>query len=214
MTDSHGSERVPSDARHAWQIGGALLIASVVVSAPLAPYFGGAVIKAVLFAAALLVFAFGIRGSGSVTAGRPLGTAALTVLAIWVLLRAVAWKLPWVDAVGTDVLTDVGYVDSVVQLAAALIAVVQIGRACVIPRPWSWAPAWALAAVVMPSLLGLLILAIGGSEAQLFLTMFVSAIDGLARTAGPVFLGVLTIVLGDRVGRIQPAPVPVEMGSR
>ena len=81
MTDTEVSERALSDARLAWVIGGALLIATVVVSTPLSWYFGGGVITAVLFAAALLVFAFGIRGSGSVTGRRPLGTAALVVLA-------------------------------------------------------------------------------------------------------------------------------------
>ena len=209
MTDAPVSERALSDARLAWVIGGALLIATVVVSTPLSWYFGGGVIKAVLFAAALLVFAFGIRGSGSVTGRRPLGTAALVILAAWVLIRRVAWGLPWVNAVGTEVLTDVSYVDSVVQLTAALVAVVQIGRAGVVPRPWQWAPAWALGAVVVPSLLGLL-LAVGATQGVLGLTMFVSALDGLARTAGPVFLGVLAIVLGDRVGRAQAVPVQVE----
>jgi hypothetical protein len=138
------------------------------------------------------------------------------VLAAWVLLRSVAWGLPWVNAVATDVLTNVGYVDSAVQLAAALVAVVQIGRAGVVPRPWNWAPAWALGAVVVPSLLGLLLLAVGAlqepqPQAQsLTLTMFVSALDGLARTVGPVFLGVLAIVLGDRMGRAQAVQVPME----
>ena len=212
MTATQVSESALSDARHAWVIGGALLMGSVVVSAPLSPYFGGGVIKAALFAAALVVFAFGIRGSGSVTARRPLGTTALVVLAAWVLLRSVVWGLPWVNAVETDVLTDVGYVDSVVQLAAALVAVVQIGRAGVVPRPWRWSPAWVLGAVVVPSLLGLLLFAVGGLQEQsqaLTLTMFVSALDGLARTVGPVFLGVLAIVLGDRLGRAQVAPVQV-----
>ena len=221
MSDTQVSERALSDARHAWLIGGALLIGSVVVSAPLSPYFGGGILRAALFAAALVVFAFGIRGSGSVTARRPLGTAALVVLAAWVLLRSVAWGLPWVNAVATDVLTDVSYVDSVVQLAAALVAVVQIGRASVVPRPWKWVPAWALGAVVVPSLLGLLLLAVGAlqepqasSQSQaLTLTMFVSALDGLARTVGPVFLGVLAIVLGDRMGRAPAVPVTVESGA-
>ena len=85
MTATQVSESALSDARHAWVIGGALLMGSVVVSAPLSPYFGGGVIKAALFAAALVVFAFGIRGSGSVTARRPLGTTALVVLAELVL---------------------------------------------------------------------------------------------------------------------------------
>lgn len=213
MTDTEVSERALSDARLAWVIGGALLIATVVVSTPLSWYFGGGVIKAVLFAAALLVFAFGIRGSGSVTGRRPLGTAALVVLAAWVLIRRVAWGLPWVNAVGTEVLMDVSYVDSVVQLTAALVAVVQIGRAGVIPRPWQWAPAWALGAVVVPSLLGLLLLAVGATQGVLGLTMFVSALDGLARTAGPVFLGVLAIVLGDRVGRAPAVPLQSPGGS-
>ncbi len=49
--------------------------------------FGGR-IRTILFSAALL-FAWGIRGAGSVTARRPLGTAALTGQAAWVLLGSV-----------------------------------------------------------------------------------------------------------------------------
>lgn len=86
MTDHRIPDRIVSDARRAWFIGGVLLLATVVLGVALQPAVSlivdGGTIGTTLFSASLLVFAFGIRGSGSVTARRPLGTAALTALAV------------------------------------------------------------------------------------------------------------------------------------
>ena len=74
-------------------IGGGLLLASVVITVialpPLLPY--AEMVGPALFSAALLVFAFGVRGEGSVTARRPVGTITLALLAVWLLLGSVLY---------------------------------------------------------------------------------------------------------------------------
>lgn len=140
-------DAIPRSAGIAWIAGGALLIASAVLPSALqaaAPRL--ATIGVVLWAAALLVFAFGWRGWGSVTARRPLGTSALVLLAAWALFVAFVpteWLPSAPDAGGLAF----GSVDIAVRVGAAIIAVVQIARAGVVPERWRWAPAWMLAAV-------------------------------------------------------------------
>lgn len=105
----------------------------------------------VVFAAAVLLFAIGLSEQASVVARRPLGVAALVVVALWPLVLHLAQPLlPTMDAAtfeaGLDayraaegVLTTIFFVNLLVSLAAALIAVFQIARAEIIPKPWQWA---------------------------------------------------------------------------
>lgn len=210
MTGPQISHRAASDARRAWVIGGALLLATVVIGVALQqsglPIVGGNYIGMALFTASLLVFAFGIRGSGSITARRPLGTAALTVLAIWSLLVPALERVFFSGNYPSDSLMAFSYVDSFVQFAAALVAVTQIARVGVVPRPWSWAPAWTLAAVAVPWLFGQ-IAAVGATQNATPISMFVVTLDGLVRIGAPVFLGVLAIVLANRPNRPQRVSV-------
>ncbi len=91
------------------------------------------------------------------------------------------------------------------RVAAALVAVVRIGRARVVPAPWNWAPAWALAAIVLTGATGqMTALASAGS---LDVAMTLLTLDGLVRTAATVLLGVLSIVLATR--QVPPTPVVV-----
>jgi hypothetical protein len=191
--------------------GGVLLIAATVfgvIFQPVASLIpGGAIIGVALFSASMLIFAFGIRGSGSVTARRPLGTTALTVLAIWVLL---IWVLQSTllsrDFMPSDStissLLALGYVDSIVQFVAALVAVVQIARAGVVPPPWNWAPSWALAAVAAPWVFEQII-AVGAAPSAESLAMDFGPVGGLIRISAGVFLGVLAIVLANLSGRTR-----------
>jgi hypothetical protein len=141
MTDAEIRKPVP-----AWIWGGALLAASAVVPtavravAPGGFGSGVAIVTAVLFAASLLVFAFGLRGRGSIVARRPPGMAALLVLAVLPPIVELA-----LSALATEQDISLLQILSFAQLAAAaaaLVAVVAIGRAAVVPRPWQWAPAW------------------------------------------------------------------------
>src|SRR5262245_3029774 len=86
--------RAARDARLAWIIGGAMLIAHAALTlvADFAPGLrlpGGRLTLGALWAAALLIFALGIRGSGSVVARRWDGVSALVVAAAMPLVVGV-----------------------------------------------------------------------------------------------------------------------------
>jgi hypothetical protein len=105
-----------------------------------------------------------------------------------------------------SLLTTFFYVTLLVSLAAALIAVVQIGRAGVLPGPWEWAPLWALcisvAAGVLPQIL-FIVAGSGGSQGLAEVALALGALGFLAPTLG---VGVLALVLASRV---RPGSVEV-----
>lgn len=204
MTDAEVRTPVP-----AWIWGGALLAASAV--APLAARavapggFGAgvAVVTALLFAASLVVFAFGLRGKGSIVAGRAPGIAALLVLAIVPPIIEVA-----IPVATTEQDIPRLQIFSVAQLAvtaaAALAAVVAIGRAGAVPRPWRWAPAWGLAVIVVASALPQIV-AVSASGQGLDDLMGLFALGSLVIVVVPLALGILAMVLGAR-GLAAPSP--------
>jgi hypothetical protein len=206
-------DRAAVGSGRAWFVGGALLLATVPLEVAThstgAGIVGTYTITTVLFSASLLVFAFGIRGSGSITARRPLGTTALAILAIWALL---GWVLTDVVSASAPynspsaAMLMFGHVDPFVEFAVALVAVVQIARAGVVPSPWNWAPAWALLAMTVPWLLWQIIAAGATQETASTATFFVSGVDGLVRVGNTIFLGVLAIVLSDRARREESVP--------
>lgn len=204
-TKSHPSE---SDASRAWLIGGALLLATVVIGVAqpalsLIPLGGS--IRPALFSAALLVFAFGIGGSGSVTARRPLGTIALTALAAWLLLGSVLDIIIASEFSNDSLpagLMAFGYVDSYVKFALALVAVVQIGRTGVVPAPFTWVPAWVVGAASVSWLL-MQVVAVGSTQGFGLVTVGLMSVDALLRVGGTVLLGALAIMLADRASRVS-----------
>jgi len=202
-------------ARRAWLIGGVLFIAATVLGLVLSPV-GLGIIGDVVFAAAVLVFAFGIRGAGSVTARRPLGTTALTVLAVWTVVGSALITMLVTGGFGLEVVTDNGsatapflvanYVDIGVQFVASLIAVVQIGRAGVVPRPWNWAPAWALAAISIPWIIDRMLWVSQPVDVGAW-AYILGSLDGLVRIGAGIFLGTLAIVLANIGSRSRTVPV-------
>ena len=208
---AHASAR----ARRAWLIGGVLLIAATVLGLVLSP-IGLGIVGDLVFAAAVLVFAFGIRGAGSVTARRPLGTTALTVLAVWTVVGSALMTALATGDFGLQVVTDSGsattpflvanYVDIGIQFVASLIAVVQIGRAGVVPRPWSWAPAWALAGVSIPWIIDRMLWVSQPVDVGAW-AYILSSLDGLVRIGAGIFLGTLAIVLANIGSRSRTVPV-------
>jgi hypothetical protein len=202
------NDHAVSDPRRTWYLGGGLMLASAVLGsglravAPQTPWSG--YLGVTLFAAALLAYAW---GSGSVVARRPLGATALTVLAAG---TAAATVLPFLFAAagpptGLGESIRSGYAATflasillrAVLLAAAVVAVVQIGRAAVVPRPWNWAPTWALAAVVLAEILSailgaLLIRDLPGAYLAL------GGVASLVAIAAPAFLGSVSIALAGR----------------
>ena len=198
-----------SDLQRAWFLGGALLLATVVLlttQSGLPVLFGGETLRSTLFAAALVVFAIGIRGSGSITARRPLGTAALILLAAWTLLGSTLSIVfsSFTSGGVPGAMLGFGYVDSFVEFGLALIAVMQIGRLRVVPAPWNWVPAWTLAAVSLSLLLTQFLSLIVGAQGNTLTTLYILGIDGLVRTTSVVTLGVLALILADRARRRQP----------
>lgn len=195
--------RVPnrSASRRAWVLGGALLLASVVIGLAVQPgtviATGSGILQKVLFSASLLVFAFGVRGRGSVTARKPLGTWAMTVLAIWTLLVPLLENLYFSREHPSAPLLAFGYIDSFVRFAAAIVAVVQIARVGVVPRPWNWAPTWALGAIAAAWLTDAVAIGSMQDGQQVALAILVS-LGTLVHVGSAGFLGILAIVLANR----------------
>ena len=132
-----------------WMLGGVGLVACGVLGV-LPP--GGRVgsgpillVTDVLFAASVLLFAVGLSRDASVVSRRPLGVAALAIVAIWPLLSSVITR-----AMGPGVSPDdgawttYGYIALFIPTAAGLVAAMQIARSDSVPSPWRWAPAWVL----------------------------------------------------------------------
>jgi len=208
--EQRSSFQAAADAKLAWIVGGSLLAASAVVGLVLQPVTalvsGGDLVASILFASGLVVFAIGLRGSGSVTARRPLGTAALLVLAAWTLLVSILGVALFSTDLPLGALLGFGYVDSLIRFAAALVAVVQIARAGTIRRPWNWAPGWLLAAATALWLIQQALGASGGQSAGTVAPL-VWTLEGIVNFGGPVFLGVVAIVLANRSSREQTVPI-------
>jgi hypothetical protein len=198
--------------RLTWTIGGiALIVAGVVgmLGNTTPAWTSLALMIEVVWAAAVLLFAIGLSREASVVARRPLGLGALVVLALWPLtVRVIDAVLP---ASSSAMLVDplrmgLTYTSLLIMLAAALLASVQIARSDVLPRPWRWAPLWALGVDVIGGALPYLIFMLA-SPAQstdlLALVNIVAQLGFLARTLG---LGILAVVLA---ARLRPGSVDV-----
>ncbi|GAA3212496.1 hypothetical protein [Microbacterium terregens] len=200
--------------RLTWAIGGGGLVLCAVIGMMQYSLPGGgsaiAITRDVVFAASVLLFAIGLSEEASVVARRPLGVTALVVVALWPLVVHLAQPLlPTIDAAtfeaGLDAyraaegaLTTVFFVNLLVSLAAALIAVVQIARAGIIPRPWQWAPLWALLASVAGGVLPQLLFAFAGpvgSQNAVGAAVILGTLGFLSRTLG---LGIIALVLASR----------------
>jgi len=214
VTVDPGSGSDAVQRRRTWVLGGALLVASALTrlaaQGPLASLYRAV---DVLFVAGSLVLVIGLGRAGSVTARRPLGTGAVIALALVLLGAPFAWDALLRDAdgygsgqlIGASVLLTM--VQAVVTLMLAIIAVVQIGRAGVIPRPWNWAPLWALGVVVATRLLAMVPLSpLLPDPADASVALFVTGLLGVINTAAIAFLGIVAIVRGTRT---EPGSVAV-----
>lgn len=196
------------DTRRAWMVGGSLVLLVVVLDAGAGGSWpDGGLVRTLLLAAALVVFAVGVRGSGSVTGLRPTGTIALCALAATLLVSWVvnATLLPMGGRL--DVAVVVGQVILVLQFALALVAVERIGRLAVVPRPWNWAPGIAFGVIALLYAVTAVAAVMSRQALEVFGYVAVT-VNGIASVAALVALGVLAIVLGDRAGRASTAEVP------
>jgi len=193
--------------RTTWMLGGILLIAVGafwLADASLPPSAAANWASLLLQAAALILFAIGLRRGASVTARRPLGTTALValgVLAVALPLLLTLGMPVWSGGARTDAdgaVTAIGTVTlagQVIALMFAIIAVSQIWRAGVVPAPWRWAPLWALVAVVLSRLVYFSPVTSGlPLDTLQVLVPVVSLLEPVAM----IFLGVVAVVLATR----------------
>jgi len=157
------------------------------------------VIGDVIYAAAVLLLAIGLSREGSVVARKPLGLAAMVVVAVWPLTAFVLTSLLTVqEPVGGDGWMIFGYFALAVPVCAGLVAAVQIARAGVVPSPWRWAPLWVLglqaAAWAIPNIA---IVTVGSAGIQ-GLANILAMLGWLAFLAGTLGLGILALVIGVR----------------
>jgi len=202
------------DARRAWIVGGSLLAADAVLvllaqSAPLFAFPGAQLVLDLVWAAALLVFAFGIRGAGSVVARQPLGIVALVIAAAAPLASRLLW---WVIPIQTwDAATavSVGTVIAVLTPVALIVATVVIGRAGAVPRGSRWVPLIVVAVAVGAQVLAqVFVVAANGSLVQPDLVAIVFGTAAVG-TLGGLVLGILAIVFAPREAPRPAAPTQV-----
>lgn len=189
----------------AWLWGGGLLAASAVL--PLAAGQGEVIGSGVgaflgwggrlLFAAAMFIFAFGMRGSRSVVGRQPIGMIALLVLGFVPLVLDVV--ISFVAATGDVALLGMlSDVQLAITAAAALAAAIEIARARVIPGRWRWAPTVGLAIVVVLFLVWQVVGIAARADAMHELAWIIAMSYFTAGVLVPLALGVLAMVLGAR----------------
>lgn len=179
-----------------WVLGGLLLLVATLLEFTATPFGVTApwsgVLSPLAFGAACMTFAIGGRRE-NVTARQPLGMIALVLLGAWTPVAAIVRLIQTEAALPARQVF--WLVDSVVSFALALVAVVSIGRARVVPEPWNWAPAWCVAAVVAVRVIDTALIAVPAVNAPIIapLLAFLAALIGGGSALG---LGILAVVLG------------------
>lgn len=223
MTDAAGPPEIDADgaaalrsARTVWRWGGGLLLAvaamNVVTASGSTTGPVGTTLfwaRTICFSVALVIFAVGVRGSGSVVGRRPVGVIALLALAAWPFVDQLVGVIapPSMDNIPFYLVW--GNVSLAVQLAAAVTAVTAIARAGVIRGRWRWAPLWALMATAAPQVILMLVASTPGTTSQDVLAPMIG-LGQLVNIAVPLGLGILAIVLAQQrplavVTQVYPA---------
>ncbi|GAA5205544.1 hypothetical protein [Microbacterium kyungheense] len=202
------------DARLTWLVGGSLLIARAALvllangNAALSFPGMGFVLDG-LWAAALVVFAFGVRGQGSVVARRPLGVVALVVAAAMPLLSDIWWAVFPIAVWDGAVAFVAPNATTVLLLGALIVATVVIGRAGAVPHRARWVPLIVLAvaagAQIVVSIIGVSLRGNFVGAEFIAATFFASALG----TLGVLLLGILAIVSAPREAPRPAAPTQV-----
>lgn len=195
-----------------WAVGGVLLLASTLVAAPMGPtWVGFVVIAQVLRAAGIILLALGFSPRESIVGRRPLGVIALFVFA---LSPVIVWLPVGATYTSTDSMVPapgdlaIGYVGIFIPVAAALIAVVQIGRVGIVPRPWRWAPLMAFAAHTAAALALQIAIVAVPTAPQEYLLGWMAFAEFVDRVVW-VGLGALAVFLG---GRDRAEIVQIDVG--
>lgn len=160
----------------------------------------------VAFAASMLLFGVGLSRESSVVARRPLGAGALVVLGLWPLVTLFLVPFPGtIPTPGDPVLLVYGVALLGVTVIAAVVAVVSIVRAGVVPSPWRRVPAWALLAVVGVELLVQGLMVAAGPERVQALAGLIIVLQAAAGVTATVGLGALALFLAARDPEVTDA---------
>ncbi|MHC2999521.1 hypothetical protein [Microbacterium sp. HJ5] len=212
MTDA--SATAVRDARLAWIIGGSLFIGYGVLLLALGAMTGAAVpgsgaIASAVWAGGFLVFAFGVRRSGSVVDRQPVGVAAMVVAGVLPVLSTVLWWILPAPAIDSAVLIMIGQGLAVLMLASLLVATITIGRSAALPQRVRWLPLIAFAVVSAAQILGQFVPSATSLPAEAMIGLYFGSV--LLTPLALLLLGILAIVLAPREAPAAPVDrtVPV-----
>lgn len=193
--------------------GGALLVLSALVLSATTFWSGSSLSGNLLFAAALIIFAFtGSRETNLVNRSAP-ALVALVLLGVWDL--AVTDIAGFLGAWSTPEYGEIRVALMFLRYAVLAIVVVRIGRNTQLPSRWRWAPTAAaaahLVASIFPQLLPWNVNDAAMTPAQEFV---IHSAAPLVFTAVPVFLGILALIRGVviRGTDVHAASVPTASG--
>lgn len=181
-------------------VGGALLLLSAIVGlAARGPLVSISPARDWLFAAAGIVFAIGLGRAGSVTGRRLVGTVSTILLVVAPLSQSFWFTLLPADDGDPNAAEDAWVLLATtyygIIAALAVVSVVAIGLARILPSPWRWAPLWVVIWTPVTFGIGLTIFS---SPAPPSLASVGASFSVYAPAAGIAFLGVLGLVLGFR----------------
>lgn len=159
-------------------------------------------VKDVLWAAGALLLVVGLGRAGSITGRRPLAT---TVAVLQLLLAGPPVPLylsglvpndPGNPYAAEDAWMSVMFPYFGAVIVFTVAAVILIGLAGAVPRPWNWAPTWILG---LSAVSGASTLHFAGNGSSDIVSRVLWEVPGV----GVALLGVLAIVLGVRASRIS-----------
>lgn len=197
--------------RRAGYLAGGLTLASVflaLIRVDAIPVVVGA-LGPLALVAALLILALGLPGGGSIVARRPLGVAALVVLAVAVLLERVL--VPWLlfNLIDMNLVASF-WILTIVQVVAAVVAAREIAVAGVLTGAARFVPFVVIGALLV---VGALALVLGRFPTELGVNGMLLAVQipVILESAIVVTVGILLILAADRgraPGRAEPTVVP------
>ncbi|MGG7509362.1 hypothetical protein [Plantibacter sp. YIM 135249] len=180
-----------------WILGGSAFVASSIVEFTLpAHVLGSGLIGGILFAAGLLLFAFGGGSVHNIFRGRHTATLATVVLAAGSLAAGLAVILPD-EASAPLTVPDVSATAGFVRLGIIAVVVVHLGRTVTLPPRWRWAPLGAVTVQTVCWLLTQAVLA-NARGAEDWAVFVVTSWAALVTATVQIFIGILGIVLGAR----------------
>ena len=161
-----------------------------------------AMAAAVLWSAALIIFAFGIRGSGSVTARRRAGTAVFVVFAAWSIVSGIQQAFfPFFGGLAFSAVTILDYVSEGITLILALLAALVVMRSGAVTPRWNWTPLWVLVVLVVVPLVPFALSTIAPHPFAVY--SVVRLIEAAVTFFATAFLGVVAIAISNR-GSLTP----------